>query len=120
MSLADALLADLEENGTEDIAEMLAEEAAMDEENSAMQEKLTVEETKLAAINVKVESIRELCKLRDSERLRIILKRIEKYAANPRTSVDMIGNVESDPEYQLIVEANAIAVEIDNEICKEN
>lgn len=30
----------------------------------------------------------------------------------------MIGNVESDPEYQLIVEANSTAVEIDNEICK--
>lgn len=30
----------------------------------------------------------------------------------------MIGSVESDPEYQLIVEANSIAADIDNEICK--
>lgn len=30
----------------------------------------------------------------------------------------MVGNVESDPEYQLIVEVNSLAVEIDNEICK--
>lgn len=28
----------------------------------------------------------------------------------------MIGNVESDPEYQLIVEANTVAVDIDNEV----
>lgn len=29
----------------------------------------------------------------------------------------MVGNVESDPEYQLIVEVNSLAVEIDDEIC---
>lgn len=63
-------------------------------------------------------SIRSLCKLHDSERLQRILKQIDEYTSKPRTSNEIIGNVESDPEYQLIVEVNTIAVEIDNEICK--
>lgn len=68
----------------------------------------------------KVKSVRELCKLRDSNRLVGILEEIECYAKSPRKSNEMIGNVESDPEYQLIVESNNIAVEIDNEICKDS
>lgn len=63
-------------------------------------------------------SIRSLCKLHDSERLQRILKQIDEYTSKPRASNEIIGNVESDPEYQLIVEVNTIAVEIDNEICK--
>lgn len=41
---------------------------------------------------------------------------IEKYSKIPRKSADIIGPVESDPEYQLIVEANNMAVDIDDEI----
>lgn len=63
-------------------------------------------------------SIREVCKLHDSEELRTVLRKIDEYIACPRKSNEMIGNVESDPEYQLIVEANSIAADIDNEICK--
>lgn len=66
-----------------------------------------------------VSSIRELCKLHDSKQLTNILKQIDYYIQRPRKSNEMIGNVESDPEYQLIVEANSTAVEIDNEICKQ-
>lgn len=69
-------------------------------------------------IDVKVDSVRDLCKLRDSERLKKILVDIEKYSGKVRETAEMIGNVESDPEYQLIVEANNVAVEIDNEVCK--
>lgn len=67
---------------------------------------------------MQVSSIRELCKLRDSKQLANILKQIDYYIDHPRKPNEMIGNVESDPEYQLIVEANSTAVEIDNEICK--
>lgn len=63
-------------------------------------------------------TIRELCKLHDSKHLTHILKQIDYYIEHPRKPSEMIGNVESDPEYQLIVEANSTAVEIDNEICK--
>lgn len=42
---------------------------------------------------------------------------IEKYQSMPH-SIDIVGPVEADSEYQLIVEANNLAVEIDNEIGK--
>lgn len=56
--------------------------------------------------------------MHDSERLQRILHQINEYISKPRKCNEIIGNVESDPEYQLIVEVNSVAVEIDNEICK--
>jgi len=63
-----------------------------------------------------VSSVRELAQLRDSEQLQQVITQIEKHSKIPRKSTDIIGPVESDPEYQLIVEANNMAVKIDNEI----
>lgn len=57
-----------------------------------------------------------MAKLRDSEQLQKVMLQIEKYSKIPRKSADIIGPVESDPEYQLIVEANNMAVDIDDEI----
>lgn len=57
-----------------------------------------------------------MAKLRDSEELKKIMFEIEKYSKVSRKSADIIGPVEADPEYQLIVEANNMAVDIDNEI----
>lgn len=121
MSLADELLADLEEDNNEDLADLIAanEDDILEEENPDPSMEMEVDDDNdLDDLDVKVSSIRELCKLRDSARLNRILKDIAVYALKPRASSEMIGNVESDPEYQLIVEANSIAVEIDNEICK--
>ncbi|CAD7081352.1 unnamed protein product [Hermetia illucens] len=115
MSLADELLADLEENDNEDLKELIKEEVDAENEEAAALETLRPVFEPME-VDIKVNSIRELCKLHDSSRLQNILIQINKYALNPRTSCDMIGNVESDPEYQLIVEANGIAVEIDSEI----
>lgn len=67
-------------------------------------------------VSVKVDSVRELCRLRDSTELNRILIALREFAKAPRPCSEMIGNVESDPEYQLIVQANSVAVEIDNEI----
>lgn len=119
MSLADELLADLEEDNNEDLAELIAgdEDEVPDEESPDPSMQMEVDKDYLDELDVKVSSIRELCKLRDSARLNRILKEIQVYASKPRASSEMIGNVESDPEYQLIVEANSVAVEIDNEIC---
>lgn len=115
MSLADELLADLEEdNENED--ELIIEEPA-EETTEEVSEKFLKPSINLMEVDVKVQSIRELCKLRDSERLQYVLKQIEFYAQRQRSSAEMLGSVESDPEYCLIVEANAIAVDIDNEIC---
>lgn len=44
------------------------------------------------------------------------MKQIEGYSKKFRKASDIVGPVESDPEYLLIVEANNLAVEIDNEI----
>jgi U4/U6 small nuclear ribonucleoprotein PRP31 len=77
------------------------------------EEKMEVDEPE---VNIKVESVRDLCKLRDSTQLNQILKDISHYVSKPRTASEMIGNLESDPEYQLIVTANNIAVDIDNEV----
>ncbi|XP_017466653.1 PREDICTED: U4/U6 small nuclear ribonucleoprotein Prp31 [Rhagoletis zephyria] len=112
MSLADELLADLEEDNDNEIDEL----QNMDEDEEAAQEiteKLLKPQVNLMEVDVQVQSVRELCKLRDSERLQYVLKQIEQYGSRQRTSAEMLGNVESDPEYQLIVEANAIAVDID-------
>lgn len=58
----------------------------------------------------------DVCQLRNSPRVPMVLQEIEKYYAQNRTSEDLQGPVEADPEYQLIVEANNLAVEIDNDI----
>lgn len=44
------------------------------------------------------------------------MSEIECNAGNNRNKVEVAGLMESDPEYQLIVEANNVAVEIDGEI----
>jgi hypothetical protein len=48
------------------------------------------------------------------------MKKIEELQNNPtQNSIHMSDcPVEADPEYVLIVDANNLAVEIDNEICK--
>lgn len=119
MSLADELLADLEEDNHEDLADLIpADEDDIPDDENPTEMEVDDDDDHLEKLDVKVSSIRELCKLRDSARLNRILKDIEIYASKPRVSSEMIGNVESDPEYQLIVEANSVAVEVDNEICK--
>lgn len=69
-------------------------------------------------LEIKVASVRELAKLRDSEQLQKVMLQIESYSKVSRKSADIVGPVESDPEYQLIVEANNMAVDIDDEIGK--
>ena len=44
------------------------------------------------------------------------MEKIEAFSAKERTSGDASGPVEADPEYQLIVEANNLAAELDDEI----
>lgn len=62
--------------------------------------------------------IRDLAKLRDSERLVNIMQQIDIFQSRQRKTEDELGPVESDPEYLLIVEANNLIVEMDDEICK--
>lgn len=114
MSLADELLADLEEiddDGGAGDGDMETEGMEVDSiknvDNSGGQAALLGQGT----IGVKT-----VAKLRDSERLKGVLERMEEFLQNPRSRESVLGPVEMDPEYLLIVEANNLTVEIDNEI----
>lgn len=103
MSLADELLADLEEAGEADDEHLLLLDAPVQE----------VEEIPME-IDMKFQSVRAIAKLRDSEQLQRVMEEIAERRNSERK--EAIGPVEADPEYLLIVEANNLAVEIDNEI----
>lgn len=66
------------------------------------------------------ESVKAIAKLLDSEKLNSIIKRIEFYKEQEQSikkqRKEIVGPVEQDPEYKLIVEANNLTVEIDSEI----
>lgn len=109
MSLADELLADLEDNDQDDLP--IEEESEMMEAEEHPDIKDFIQQD-----TTQINSVREICKLRDSEMLQIIIKQIEGFGSKIRKAGDVIGPVETDPEYQLIVEANNLAQDIDNEI----
>lgn len=110
MSLADELLADLEENDQDDLEDIL-------EPSEAPQIKVEdVKEEPMEQDTTQISSVRELCKLRDSETLKNIIEQVKAFSSRTRKQSDIIGPVESDPEYQLIVEANNTAADVDNEI----
>lgn len=108
MSLADELLADLEE---------IAEEGEDEELNDDHKDGDGIEDIDDMAMDVdnKGESVKNIAKLRHSKELADTLSKIEFYQANPRNALT-IGAFDSDPEYKLIVNANNLSVEIDNEI----
>ena len=105
MSLADKLMADLDSDD-----DNMPEKPAMEQLiPTSMSSKVTEKD-------IKVDSIKELAKLSDSPLVMKVTSEIDKYSRIIRKSSDIIGPVESDPEYRLIVEANDLAVEIDTEI----
>lgn len=112
MSLADELLADLEENDQDDFPE----EMETQEMDDIKEEKPDIKDILLTPDISQINSVRELCKLRDSAELRDVLSMIDVYQSKSKKSYHIIGPVESDPEYQLIVEANNLAADVDNEI----
>ncbi|XP_046635076.1 U4/U6 small nuclear ribonucleoprotein Prp31-like [Daphnia pulicaria] len=109
MSLADELLADLEMDDGDD-------DHIMDQLPEPMNEIKTEIKQEFFVAPVAKLTLDDVCKLRNSPQLVSILEQIEKYCEQNRTSDNIQGPVEADPEYQLIVEANNLAVEIDNDI----
>ncbi|XP_076458994.1 U4/U6 small nuclear ribonucleoprotein Prp31-like [Babylonia areolata] len=104
MSLADELLADLEEGGEDVEQEDSDMEAEVDDIDDVA---LTTEKPS--------NSVKNVAKLLDSKELAQILNSIQEYSSQPRREA-VAGPVEADPEYKLIVDANNMTVEIDNEI----
>lgn len=104
MSLADELLADLEDAGDNEEEQFFHQDPNIQEvDDIAMEQEL------------QLQSVRTIAKLRDSEQLERVMREIEYRSANEGNG-EVVGPVEADPEYQLIVEANNLAVEIDNEV----
>lgn len=145
MSLADELLADLEENDHEDEEEDEPMEA--EEQVEEKEEKPDIKQLQMEIDTTQIQSVRgiyiliqtfllkfsllkvihifhhfqlllELCKLRDSTKVKTVMQQIENYGSQVRKATDIIGPVEADPEYQLIVEANDLAADIDNEVVR--
>ncbi|XP_072423875.1 U4/U6 small nuclear ribonucleoprotein Prp31 [Chiloscyllium punctatum] len=106
MSLADELLADLEEAAEEE------EESFPDEDD---EEAIDVVEEEME-LDLAVDSVKSIAKLRDSKQFAEIVTKMGDYIGKQRSSSEVTGPVESDPEYKLIVDANNLTVEIDNEI----
>lgn len=112
MSLADELLADFEEvDGNQNNA---------NEQNllSSNDEKMDIDHISPAINSLpNSNSIYAVAKLTDSILLKETMKKIDFYTKHQRKSTAEIqGPVEHDPEYLLIVDANNLLVEIDNEI----
>lgn len=132
MSLAEELLADLEEDGYDDSEPMVViqEDTPHELQDNALIPKQTGIFCKTYYLSIETNiflnpfvdfknaKIRDLAKLRDSVRLVNIMQQIDVFQSKQRRTEDELGPVESDPEYLLIVDANNLIVEIDDEIRK--
>lgn len=100
MSLADELLADLDDAvEVEEVDELVPDKPVQ------------VDDVMEVQFDPNSNSIHSLAKLRDSSQLKEILKQIDYYTKSPSPE-----GTSSEAEYKLIVEANNITVEIDSEI----
>lgn len=115
MSLADELLADLDAIEDDDLGVNPDEDKI--EEAMDMDELPSEDSTK---------SVRNIAKLRDSDEFKETLKKMGYFLENPRSRDTVLGPVEEDPEYKLIVAANNLTAEIENETsiinkyCRDN
>ncbi|XP_032468657.1 U4/U6 small nuclear ribonucleoprotein Prp31 isoform X1 [Phocoena sinus] len=107
MSLADELLADLEEAAEEEEGGSYGEE----EEEPAIED--VQEETQL---DLSGDSVKSIAKLWDSKMFAEIMLKIEEYISKQAKASEVMGPVEAAPEYRVIVDANNLTVEIENEL----
>ncbi|CAE6476525.1 unnamed protein product [Rhizoctonia solani] len=63
-----------------------------------------------------IEDVRKVAKLEGSKRMTDIIKEIAKFTENPSTPEQMALPAHENPEYALIVAANNLSVDVDNEI----
>ncbi|XP_026517311.1 U4/U6 small nuclear ribonucleoprotein Prp31-like, partial [Terrapene carolina triunguis] len=105
MSLADELLADLEEAAEE-------EDNFVDEEDEPAIEDVQEE----MQLDLSVDSVKSIAKLWDSKMFAEIMVKIEEYISKQSKATEVMGPVEAAPEYRVIVDANNLTVEIENEL----
>jgi U4/U6 small nuclear ribonucleoprotein PRP31 len=122
MSLADELLADLEDGeDTEDVLPLMTSsvrtnDALIDVKSSDILMEIDDQNNQLG-----YDSVRSLAKLIDSEELIRVMNEIKLKQTNGSEvkaflKCQMDGPLEANPQYKLIVDANNMAVEIDNDI----
>ncbi|KAG0226834.1 U4/U6 small nuclear ribonucleoprotein Prp31 [Actinomortierella wolfii] len=132
MSLADDFLADLDYEEAVDAEEgeeaqqtsakrTMEDDQDMEEGGDVDMEDFPDEEDELLMSMMEgvksAENATDVAKLMDSAEMTRILKGIEHYREqNAENKREISGMVEDDPEYQLIVKANLIAVQIDTEL----
>uniref|UniRef100_A0A8C6T208 U4/U6 small nuclear ribonucleoprotein Prp31 n=1 Tax=Neogobius melanostomus TaxID=47308 RepID=A0A8C6T208_9GOBI len=113
MSLADELLADLEEAGDEGEDPYPDDEEGDSDGDTGQRAEGGLEDIpeEMEVDYSKAESVTSIAKLRNSKQFSEIVDKISAYIGK-----QLAGPVESDPEYRLIVAANNLTVEIDNEL----
>lgn len=103
MSLADELLADLEEAGEDELDESLDLKAEIEDVEDIIMD-----------VDTNQDSVRSIAKLLDSNHLKETLSKMAQ--SKVKDKLVLTGTVEQDPEYMLVVQANNLTVDIDNEI----
>ncbi|CAN0892910.1 U4/U6 small nuclear ribonucleoprotein Prp31 homolog [Linum grandiflorum] len=109
-NLGDSFLADLDElsdNEAEDIEEQDGDVANMDED-------LDGDLADIEALNY--DDLDSVSKLQNSQRYNDIMQKVEEALVKGSYTEDQGMVLEDDPEYQLIVDCNALSVDIENEI----
>ncbi|KAJ3414570.1 U4/U6 small nuclear ribonucleoprotein Prp31 [Chytridiales sp. JEL 0842] len=115
------LLHDLEElDGDEQVDVGDALDAGGEEEGDAMDgiEEMDKMETDAALETVlrNVHDVKQVAKLLHSKQLNDILQKIVEFRKVERTAAHNTGPIEEDPEYKVLVAANNLSVDVDNEI----
>lgn len=119
MSLADELLNDFEDGDDELQENEIKTEVKtepMDETDGSDVFKVPFPVGDSKKLEGGLTSVRDVAKLWDSDKLKNIKEQVELYSVKLRKSEELKGSVETDSEYQLIVEANNVSVDINNEI----
>lgn len=131
MSLADEFANDFasDEEDVKDEPQIVKEESL--EEEAIDDDAMSVEDDEDNKDNVKhklsdddiskyiireIGDIKKLVRLISSETMDSVLNRIDEYGSAPTPGRMPFGNIEDDPEYRLVVEANALSAEVDQEI----
>lgn len=113
MSLADELLADLEDMEGGQNPSNNDQNNNTNDDHMEIDQMSTTKNNSLPSSN----SVHSVAKLKDSLLFKETIKKIDFYTKHKRKSTAEIeGPVEHDPEYLLIVDANNLLVQIDNEI----
>ncbi|CAG0879549.1 unnamed protein product [Cyprideis torosa] len=119
MSLADELLADLEddEEKEDDF------DAEVKPNIKSILPMITDEDVPMIDVKpdvelLKVDNVHEVAKLRDSEHYEAVIEAVDECLAQGPKTGSVTGPLEADPEYQLMVEANNVSADIDSEILK--